>query len=95
MSLTYFLRTSFLKLEQNDLTVRARLYARAGIVEYWVLDLNAWRLIVHREPDGEAYRSVVAYSDAEKVAPLGAPQSEVLVGEMLSAEPGAGGRGPR
>jgi hypothetical protein len=24
-----------------DLTVNASLYARAGIVEYWVLDLNA------------------------------------------------------
>jgi Uma2 family endonuclease len=33
-----------------DLTVKAGLYARAGIVEYWVVDVNGRRLIVHREP---------------------------------------------
>jgi len=66
-----------------DLTVKARLYARAGIVDYWVLDLNARRLIVHREPEGDGYRSVVAYSEAEKVAALGAAEAELLVGEMF------------
>jgi Uma2 family endonuclease len=68
-----------------DLTVKARLYARAGIPEYWVLDLNARRLIVHREPEPEGYRSVVSYSEVEKVAPLAAPQSELLVGDMFPA----------
>ena len=31
-----------------DLTIKAALYARAGIAEYWVLDVVAKRLIVHR-----------------------------------------------
>src|ERR1019366_10329935 len=38
-------------LARFDLTVKAGLYARAGIVEYWVLDLTGRRLIVHREPE--------------------------------------------
>jgi Uma2 family endonuclease len=33
-----------------DLTKKAALYARAGIVEYWALDVAARRLVVHREP---------------------------------------------
>src|ERR1700678_623537 len=33
-----------------DLTTKAALYARAGVADYWVLDVNGRRLIVHREP---------------------------------------------
>jgi len=33
-----------------DLTTKAALYARAGIVEYWVLDAAGPRMIVHRDP---------------------------------------------
>ncbi|MBV9938607.1 MAG: Uma2 family endonuclease, partial [Acidobacteriaceae bacterium] len=32
------------------LTTKAALYARAGIGEYWVLDVPGRRLLVHREP---------------------------------------------
>jgi Uma2 family endonuclease len=66
-----------------DLTVKAQLYARAGIVEYWVLDVTGRRLIVHREPAPVGYRSVVAYSESEKVTPHTSPQSELLVGDIF------------
>lgn len=39
-----------------DLAVKAPLYASAGIAEYWVLDLDGRRAIVHREPEGGGYR---------------------------------------
>lgn len=65
-----------------DLGVKAGLYARAGIVEYWALDLNGRRLIVHREPSGSVYKSVVAYSESESVAPL-TGQGQVLVADLL------------
>ena len=58
-----------------DLTVKANLFARAGIAEYWVLDVPARRLLVHREPQEGEYRSVVSYNDQESVAPLAAPES--------------------
>jgi len=32
-----------------DLTTKAELYVRAGIVEYWVVDVAARRLVVHLE----------------------------------------------
>src|SRR3954452_24415944 len=39
-----------------DLAVKAPLYASAGIAEYWVLDLDGRRAIVHREPGADGYR---------------------------------------
>jgi Uma2 family endonuclease len=62
-----------------DLTIKAGLYARAAISEYWVLDTNGRRLIVHRDPMAGTYASVVAYSESESVAPLAAPQMEFHV----------------
>src|SRR5579863_717819 len=48
-----------------ELTTKARLYARAGIPEYWVLDLEGRRLIVRRDPAADGYHSVTAYSENE------------------------------
>lgn len=53
-----------------DLKTKAALYARAGIVEYWIIDVSAKRLIVHRNPQGGSYLFVVAYEQDENVAPL-------------------------
>jgi Uma2 family endonuclease len=58
-----------------DLTTKAALYARAGIVDYWVLDITGRRMIVHRDPEDGRYLSVAAYSAEESVAPLAAPGS--------------------
>jgi Uma2 family endonuclease len=67
-----------------DSTIKAALYARAGISEYWVVDLNGRRLIVHRDPSGSVYKSVVAYNEQERVTPLAAPDREVLVADLLA-----------
>jgi Uma2 family endonuclease len=66
-----------------DLTVKAGLYARAGITDYWVLDLNGRRMIVHREPEAGVYKSVVAYAEIESVARLAAPQYSLVVRDVL------------
>jgi Uma2 family endonuclease len=58
-----------------DLTVKARLYARARIAEYWVIDLTGRRLIVHRDPEDGNYRSIASYSESDAIAPLAAPDS--------------------
>jgi Uma2 family endonuclease len=62
-----------------DLTVKAALYARAGIAEYWVLDVPGRRLIVHRDPQSGQYGSVTAYDEHENVTPLAAPNSTFQV----------------
>ena len=67
-----------------DLTVKARLYARAGIAEYWVVDIPGRRIIVHRDPQEGQYRSVTAYAEQESVKPLASPESEFLVGSAFA-----------
>ena len=66
-----------------DLTAKARLYCRSRIAEYWVVDLQGRRLIVHRDPSGDSYRSVIAYGEHEQVASLSAPQFHIQVGDIL------------
>ena len=66
-----------------DLNTKARLYARAGIAEYWVLDVSGRRLIVHRDPDAGLYREVKAYDENEPVSPLEAPHAELRVRDVL------------
>lgn len=62
-----------------DLRKKARLYARAGISEYWVLDVNTRRMIVHREPKQGKYTSKVVYSEHESIVPLAAPDHQFRV----------------
>jgi Uma2 family endonuclease len=75
--------------EVSDTTVRfdrgkkAALYARAGIREYWVLDVPARKLFVHREPFPDGYREIVQYAAEESVAPLARPEAAVLVADLL------------
>jgi len=68
-----------------DRTTKAALYARAGIVDYWVLDTANRRMLVHREPNGGRYQVVVAYTDSESVAPLSAPGRELRIADLFAA----------
>jgi Uma2 family endonuclease len=63
-----------------DLTTKAALYARAGIEEYWVVDIAGKRLIVHCGPVAGKYESVEAYEEGESIAPLAAPRVGFRVG---------------
>jgi len=67
-----------------DLTTKAALYARAGITEYWVLDVGGRRMIVHRDPQAGRYGSVAAYGEEESVAPVAAPGSCVRIGDAFA-----------
>ena len=66
-----------------DLTTKARLYARAGIVEYWVLDVAGRRMLVHRDPREGRYLSVVEYGNKESVSPLAAPGSSLRISDAF------------
>ena len=65
---------------QFDLTTKAHLYARAGVLEYWVLDTNGRQLHVFCDPTADGHISQTVYGESESVAPLGAPGVPVLVG---------------
>ncbi|WP_354699798.1 hypothetical protein DSM112329_00055 [Paraconexibacter sp. AEG42_29] len=56
-----------------DLGRKRLLYARAGIPEYWVLDLEGERLVVHRDPVDGDYATVTNHRRGEPVAPQDLP----------------------
>lgn len=69
---------------RRDRVIKARLYARAGIPVYWIVNLSAARLEVHSEPSGAtdnpAYAQRKAYPRSRTV-PL------VLNGKAVAAIP--------
>jgi Uma2 family endonuclease len=69
-----------------DRTTKATLYARAGIREYWMLDLAGRSLYVHRNPGADAYAEIVQYGPGEEVAPLARPESSVRVADLFPPE---------
>ena len=56
---------------QTDRTVKLELYARAGIAEYWLVNLVDGQLETHRQPDPERgqYRETTIHYPDERVAP--------------------------
>jgi len=41
-----------------DLGPKARIYAEAGVPDYWVLDVKRREIVVHREPSGSRFEQV-------------------------------------
>ena len=78
--------------ERSNLTNRefkAPAYARSGIREYWILDINARRLYLFPEPGAECYASPVVLAKSDLIAPLTFPDCQESVEDLLStpAEP--------
>ena len=63
----------------SDKTRKAALYARAGFVEYWIADVNARQIIVHREPTATGYQDIKVYASGETVSLLARPDQSHLV----------------
>jgi Uma2 family endonuclease len=75
---------------QIDREYKASLYARAGIPEYWLVDLARETLEVHREPAaspdarlGWRYGSVGALRPPASIAPLIALERAIPVADLL------------
>jgi Uma2 family endonuclease len=51
-----------------DRSTKGRLYAQAGIPEYWVVDCVAETVEVHRDPTADGYRDVRLVSGAAELA---------------------------
>ncbi|MCX7924411.1 MAG: Uma2 family endonuclease, partial [Fimbriimonadales bacterium] len=68
---------------QHDQTAKALLYAQARIPEYWIVNLEARRLEVYRDPTPQGYQTTRFYSVDETVRPLFEPEWEIKVGELI------------
>ncbi len=68
---------------REDRTTKARLYAAAGIVEYWIVDVNNRQLEVRREPTKRGYSSTRTLAETEIVTPLSAPDAKIKIADLL------------
>lgn len=88
--------TVLLIVEVSDTTLsydrnrKASLYARAGIADYWIINLVNGQLEVRRQPVpnptkryGFDYNEVTILHDGESVAPLCRPQVRIPVCDLL------------
>ncbi len=68
---------------RTDLIVKARLYARAGIAEYWILDINARKLYIHREPVGGEYTVITVHAETETIVLAVHPDAPIGIADIL------------
>lgn len=73
-----------------DRTRKAAIYARAGVEDYWIVNLLDRVLEVHREPTRLdtprlrwGYRSIETLGPAAIVTPLAAPTARISVADLL------------
>jgi Uma2 family endonuclease len=71
---------------RKDRSVKAALYAEAGVEEYWVVDLDAAVVRVHRDVDAAAreYRTQVVVGRDGVVSPLVAPAVTLAVEPLFA-----------
>ena len=83
---------AILVVEVSDTTLRhdrkkGRTYARAGIQDYWIVNVARDVLEVYRGPAGDAYRRQQILHRGEQIAPLGRPEAKIAVEDLLPVRP--------
>ncbi|HZZ34516.1 MAG TPA: Uma2 family endonuclease [Caulobacteraceae bacterium] len=68
----------------KDLGVKAAIYARFGVEDYWVIDAKAGRLIIHRGPEGETWREVRRLTGEEPATPLAFPSLSIRLRDLVA-----------
>lgn len=87
-------RTALLVVEIADSTLgrdrayKSPIYARAGIPEYWIVNLTERCLEVYRDPGGSPgqparYQVSQIVASTETISPLSTPHSSIAVAELL------------
>jgi Uma2 family endonuclease len=74
----------------HDRTRKARAYARAGVADYWIVNLVEWQVEVYRRPEPDpsevdAWHYGVWHiaRPGEHLSPLAAPGASIAVQEVL------------
>ena len=82
-------RHTHLVIEVADSTLRydrgrkLKAYARAGIVELWIVNLKNNTVEIYREPSGEAYLTQHVARGQERIAPATFPDVEITVAKIV------------
>lgn len=68
---------------QYDRQVKAPLYARSGVPELWIVDLNRDHLAVHRDPTDAGYATTQVFRRSETIGPVSFPDFRIAVEDIL------------
>jgi len=68
---------------RRDLGTKKAQYGKAGIPEYWVVNINARTLHVFRQPTEDGYAAETVLTPEEALSPLAAPSAVVRVADLL------------
>jgi Uma2 family endonuclease len=77
-----------LVIEVSESTLRfdwgekAELYAAAGISDYWVVDVAARSVVVHRDHAAGRYRDVRTYRESDELRPLQVPEVKLCPSQL-------------
>jgi len=70
----------------RDLNLKASLYARHGVTDYWVVDAYGRRIFVHRQPGPDGYREITQVDRDGEVVPLAFPDLTVRVADLPTTD---------
>lgn len=62
---------------------KAILYGKAGIIELWIVNLEARLVEIYREPTDRGYASIQEFRPGENISPLAFPDLGISVDEIL------------
>lgn len=63
---------------KREVAWKAQRYARAGVEEYWIVDLPGRALTVHRRPSTDGYGQTARHGEGDRIAtPVGAPAVDI------------------
>lgn len=62
---------------------KAGLYARAGLADYWIINLRDHCVEVYRDPRGGLYGTKQTLTSGETLAPLARPEATIAVDDLL------------
>ncbi|RMG05641.1 MAG: Uma2 family endonuclease, partial [Cyanobacteria bacterium J055] len=66
-----------------DCETKDKLYALAGILDYWVLDVKNRQLHIFRDPTPTGYTSHLILAEPNQAAPLVFPDCEIILTSIL------------
>jgi Uma2 family endonuclease len=69
--------------EEFDRTIKLPLYAQAGIIETWLINLNQNTVEAYRTPSLEGYRDMHTYLGEERLSPAALPDFSIAVSDVF------------
>jgi Uma2 family endonuclease len=68
---------------KRDRIYKAQIYAKAGIAEYWIVDIQNRQVIVLKNSQGDGYQSEQTFTEIDQIAPLLLPEVVVSLRSLI------------